>query len=219
MLWRYLQYGQDRTYSEKGDFKLMDPSPPSPSSLLKIRLVSLWFTLQVFLNIAVALYLALHPPDEPVSWFERLDFTVNTGVNAALAVGFWQRRSWAWSAAVVLVPLYWVLHAWHMLVPAEGVLLWPFLLVDAGILAWLHGPRGREGLGAPVTRFRPAALAPPVMGAVALYAATAPLLGLFVAAPVALAVAGVGLRRALKAEVRHGDAETRRRGENVIRKH
>ncbi len=164
------------------------------------KILALWFAFQAFLNIAVTLYLAVSPPPEPATLFARIDLTLNTGVNAALAVGFWERRSWAWSTAVVLVPLYWTLHLWHLLVPAEGLLLWPFLLIDALILGWLLGPRGRTALGAPGDRFRSVALVPPVMGALALYAALAPLFGLFVAAPMGVAVAAVGWRRQFKVQ-------------------
>ncbi|MDF1524746.1 MAG: hypothetical protein RRA15_00385 [bacterium] len=76
---------------------------PRPWSL---RLISIWFAVQVLFNVITAIYLALHPLDEPVSWFERLDLTGNTGINAALAIGLWRRTMWAWSTAVWLVSLY-----------------------------------------------------------------------------------------------------------------
>ncbi|UCF88078.1 MAG: hypothetical protein JSV70_06545 [bacterium] len=190
----------------------MTSSLSSPSSLLKTRLIAIWFFLQVLLNIVIALYLTLYPPDEPVSWFERVDLTVNTGVNLALAVGFWRQTPWAWATAVWLVPLYWALHAWHMLVPAEGVLLWPFLLVDAVILAWLLGSRGRETLGVPEDRWPRLALLPAPMFALGLYALLAPVIGMFIAIAAGLAVVVVGWRRGMprKLDARtrgHGDAE------------
>ncbi|MDF1535338.1 MAG: hypothetical protein P1S46_02410 [bacterium] len=48
------------------------------------KIIAIWFFLQVLLNIVIATYLFLHPPDEPPSWFDRLDLTVNTGINLAL---------------------------------------------------------------------------------------------------------------------------------------
>ena len=195
----------------------LEPGTQNPERKARSpKIIAIWFSFQVLLNVAIALYLALHPPPEPATLFARIDLTVNTGVNAALAVGFWQRRSWAWSTAVVLVPLYWTLHLWHMLVPEEGLLLWPFLLVDAIILAWLLRPPGRRALGAYGNRFRHLAYLPPVMGGLALYAALAPLLGLFVAAPMGVTVVVVGWRRTLKGRAGHGDAETRRRGESHV---
>jgi len=177
--------------------------------LLVIRLISLWFTLQVLLNVVTAIYLTLHPLDEPVSWFERLDLTVNTGINAALAIGFWRRTAWAWSTAVWLIPLYWALHAWHMLVPAEGGLLWPFLMVDAVILSYLLGPKGRNALEASLDRRKGLSWLPAPMFALGLYALLSPILGLFVAAPAAVAVVVVGWRRAVTNKVRRGDTGTR----------
>ncbi len=161
------------------------------------KIISVWFFVQVLLNIAAALYLFLHPPDEPASWFDRIDLTINTGVNLALAVGFWRVKPWAWSTAVVLVPLYWTLHLWHMVVPDEGLLLWPFFLIDALILAYLLNPAGRSVFSAPEGRFKRASLLPPVMGALALYAALAPVLGLFVALVMGVGVVLVGWRRTI----------------------
>jgi hypothetical protein len=184
----------------------MDSGSPilnSQSSILNrgtrvTRLISLWFALQVALNIAITIYLTLHPIDEPVSWFERLDLTVNTGINAALAIGFWRRTVWTWSTAVWLIPLYWALHAWHMLVPAEGVLLWPFLMVDAVILGYLLGPKRRNALEAPPDRWKGLSWLPAPMFALGLYALLAPILGLFIAAPGAVAVVAVGWNRAIQ---------------------
>ena len=160
-----------------------------------LRLLSLWFTLQVLINIVVAVFITLNPPDEPASWFERVDLTVNTGINGALAVGFWRRTPWVWSTTVCLVPLYWALHAWHMLVPAEGLLLWPFLMVDAVILGWLLGPRGRRALDAPPDRWPRLSLIPAPMFALALYALLAPLIGMFIAIAGAVAVMIVGWKK------------------------
>ena len=157
-----------------------------------LRLISLWFSLQVLLNVAAALYLTLNPPDEPVSWFERFDLTVNTGINAALAIGFWRRNHWVWPTAVWLIPLYWALHAWHMLVPAEGLMLWPFLMVDAVILGWLLGEKGRQALDAQPGRWRRLSLLPAPMFALGLYALLAPVIGMFIAIAGAVAVVVVG---------------------------
>ena len=179
---------------------------PQPPALSKVegsirnrlpRIIAAWFFVQVLLNIAAALYLFLHPPDEPASWFDRIDLTINTGINLALAVGFWKARSWAWPTAVVLVPLYWTLHLWHMVVPDEGLLLWPFLLIDALILAYLLNPAGRRVFSAPEGRFKRVSILPPVMGALALYAALAPVLGLFVALAMGVGVVLVGWRRTI----------------------
>jgi hypothetical protein len=162
--------------------------------ILVVRLISLWFSLQVLLNVAIALYLTLYPPDVPVSWFERLDLAVNTGINAALATGFWRRTAWVWATAVWLVPLYWALHAWHMLVPAEGLMLWPFIMVDAVIMGYLLGPNGRQVLDVPPDRWQRLSLLPAPMFALGLYALLAPIIGLFIAAPAAAAVVVVGWR-------------------------
>ena len=175
-----------------------------------MRLISLWFSLQVFLNVTIAVYLTLHPPDEPVSWFERLDLMVNTGINAALAIGFWRRTTWVWSTAVILVPLYWALHAWHMLVPSEGVLLWPFLMVDAVILGYLLDEKGRQVLDAPTDRWQRLSWLPPPMFALGLYALLAPIIGMFIAIAGAVAVVVVGWRRAMSGKF---DARTRGLGD------
>ena len=156
------------------------------------RLIAIWFALQVVLNVTAAIYLTLHPPDEPASWFERLDLTVNTGINAALAIGFWRRTTWVWSTAVWLIPLYWALHAWHMVVPAEGLLLWPFLMVDAIIMGYLLSPKGRHALDAPPDRWQRLSLLPAPMFALGLYALLAPIIGLFIALAAAIAVVVVG---------------------------
>jgi energy-converting hydrogenase Eha subunit A len=163
-----------------------------------MRLIAIWFALQVVLNVTIALYLTLHPPDEPVSWFERFDLTVNTGINAALAIGFWRRTTWAWSTAVWLIPLYWALHAWHMVVPAEGLLLWPFLMVDAVILGWLLGQKGRLVLEVPQERWRLLALLPAPMFALGLYALLAPIIGMFIAIAGAVAVLVVGWKKTIR---------------------
>lgn len=162
------------------------------------RAISLWFSLQVLINVAVAVFITLNPPDEPISWFERMDLTVNTGINAALAIGFWKRTPWVWSTAVWLVPLYWALHAWHMVVPAEGLLLWPFLMVDAVILGWLLSPKGRLALGAPPDRWKRLSLLPAPMFALGLYALLGPITGMFIAIAGAVAVVVVGWRGAIQ---------------------
>ena len=163
-----------------------------------LKVISIWFALQVVLNVTTALYLTLHPPDEPVSWFERLDLTVNTGINAALAIGFWRRTAWSWSTAVWLVPLYWAMHAWHMLVPAEGVLLWPFLMVDAVIMGYLLGPKGRRALEAYLDRWQRLSLLPAPMFALGLYALLAPVIGMFITMAAAIAVVVVGWRKTIQ---------------------
>ena len=168
---------------------------PQPWSL---RLIAIWFALQVIFNVIAAIYLALHPLDEPVSWFERLDLTVNTGINAALAIGLWRRTTWAWSTAVWLIPLYWALHTWHMLVPEEGLMLWPFLMVDAVILGYLLGPKGRNTLDESPDRWRDLALLPAPMFALGLYALLAPVIGMFIAIAGAVAVVVVGWRRVIQ---------------------
>ena len=181
----------------------MSTKPPilnSQSSILNrgtriTRLISIWFALQVLFNVIAAIFLALHPLDEPVSWFERLDLTVNTGINAALAIGLWRRTTWAWSTAVWLIPLYWALHAWHMLVPEEGLMLWPFLLVDAVILGYLLGPKGRNTLDESPDRWRYLALLPAPMFALGLYALLAPVIGMFIAIAGAVAVVVVGWKK------------------------
>ncbi len=173
----------------------MNSSLSSPSSLLKLRLIAFWFALQVFLNIAITIYLTLYPPDEPASWFERLDLTVNTGINAALAIGFWRRAPWAWSTAVWLIPLYWGLHAWHMFIPAEGLLLWPFLMVDAVVMGYLVGPGGRLVFEIHVDRWRLLSLLPAPMFALGLYALLAPTLGMFIALAAGISVVVVGWRK------------------------
>ncbi len=180
---------------------------PRPWSL---RLIAIWFALQVIFNVIAAIYLALHPLDEPVSWFERLDLTVNTGINAALAIGLWRRTTWAWSTAVWLIPLYWALHAWHMLVPEEGLMLWPFLMVDAVILGYLLGPKGRNTLDESPDRWRYLALLPAPMFALGLYALLAPVIGMFIAIAGAVAVVVVGWRRGMP---RKFDARTRGLGD------
>jgi energy-converting hydrogenase Eha subunit A len=177
------------------------PEPGTRNAELKTRLpkiIAIWFSLQVLLNIVSAVYLTFNPPDEPVSWFERLDLMVNTGINAALAIGFWRRTAWVWSTAVWLIPLYWALHVWHMVVPAEGILLWPFLMVDAVILGWLLDPKGRLALEAPPDRWPHLSLLPAPMFALGLYALLAPLIGMFIAIAAAVAVVVVGWRRAIQ---------------------
>jgi len=174
-----------------------------------LKIIAIWFSLQVLLNVVIAAYLTIHPPDEPISWFERLDLTVNTGVNAALAIGIWRRAMWAWSSAVWLVPLYWALHAWHMLVPAEGLMLWPFLMVDAAILGYLLGYKGRLTLGAPPDHWPYLSLLPPPMFGLGLYALLAPVIGMFIALAGAAAVTVVGWRRAVPGKSRRGDTGTR----------
>ncbi|UCG38694.1 MAG: hypothetical protein JSV00_00185 [bacterium] len=169
-------------------------------------IISAWFLLQVLLNVAAALYLAVYPPPEPATLFDRMDLTVNTGVNAALAVGFWKVRPWAWSTALVLIPLYWTIHLWHMLVPIEGLMLWPFLMVDAAVVAYLLGPAGRAVFLVPEGRWERLSLLPPAMAGLALYALLAPVTGLGPAAVAAAAAALVGWWRALKARVGRGDA-------------
>jgi hypothetical protein len=177
------------------------PKPETRNSELQTRwlkVFSIWFALQVLLNVVAAVYLTLHPPNEPVSWFGRLDLTVNTGINAALAIGFWRRTTWVWSTAVWLIPLYWALHAWHMLVPAEGLILWPFLMVDAVIMNYLLGPKGRHALEAPPDRWQRLSLLPAPMFAMGLYALMAPIIGLFIALAAAIAVVVVGWKRAIQ---------------------
>ena len=175
-----------------------NPEPRARS----LYFISIWFALQVVLNVTAALYLTFHPPDEPVSWFERLDLTVNTGINAALAIGFWRRTTWAWSTAVWLIPLYWALHAWHMVVPAEGLLLWPFLMVDAVIMGYLLASKGRQALDAPPDRWQRLSLLPPPMFALGLYALLAPIIGLFVALAAAIAVVAVGWKKTISNLIR-----------------
>jgi hypothetical protein len=178
-----------------------NPKPETRNSEPRARslyFISIWFALQVVLNVTAVLYLTLHPPDEPVSWFERLDLTVNTGINAALAIGFWRRTAWSWSTAVWLIPLYWALHAWHMLVPAEGVLLWPFLMVDAVIMSYLLGPKGRHALQVSPDRWPRLSLISAPMFALGLYALLAPVIGMFIAMAAAIAVVVVGWRRAIQ---------------------
>ena len=165
--------------------------------ILILRLISLWFALQVFLNFAAALYLTLHPPDEPVSWFERLDLTVNTGINAALAIGLWRRTTWVWATAVWLVPLYWIFYAWHMFIPDEGLMLWPFIMVDAVILGYLLGRNGRQVLDVPSDRWQRLSLLPAPMFALGLYALLAPIIGMFLAIAAAVSVVVVGWRRSI----------------------
>jgi hypothetical protein len=167
---------------------VVPPTHPRPL----IRLISLWFILQVLINVLAATHLALHPTDEPVSLFSRLDLIVNTGLNAVLAAGFWRTRPWAWRGAVWFLPVYWFVHLWHLVVPEEGILLWPFLMVDAAVLAWLLGPHGRGAFSVPEGPFRKFSAIPPLMGAVALYAALAPLIGLFPALAAGFAVVFVG---------------------------
>lgn len=167
----------------------------SKREFLIIRLITFWFVLQVVLNVVSGVYLTLYPPDQPISWFDRVDLLVNTGINAALAVGFWGRTTWAWSTAVWLVPLYWTIHLWHMLVPEEGLLLWPFLMIDALILGWLLGSKGRGTLKASPDRWPYLSLLPAPMFALALYALLAPIIGMFVAIPVSAAVIVVGWRK------------------------
>lgn len=171
-----------------------DTRPPAPKTRW-LKVISIWFALQVLLNVVAAIYLTLHPLDEPVSWFERLDLTVNTGINAALAIGFWRRTRWAWPTAVWLIPLYWGLHAWHMLVPAQGLLLWPFLMVDAIIMSYLLGPKGRHALDASPDRWQRLSLIPAPMFALGLYALMAPTIGMFIAIAGAIAVVVVGWGR------------------------
>jgi len=178
-----------------------DTRPPAPNTRW-LKVVSIWFALQVLLNVVAALYLTLHPPDEPVSWFERLDLTVNTGINAALAIGLWRRTTWAWSTAVWLIPLYWALHAWHMVVPAEGLLLWPFLMVDAVIMGYLLGPKGRHALEASPDRWQRFSMLPAPMFALGLYALLAPVIGMFIAMAGAAAVVVVEWRRAISNLIR-----------------
>ena len=197
---------------------MQDPNLKPQTSNLKqeslvLRLISLWFFLQVLLNVASALYLTLYPPDQPISWFDRVDLMVNTGINAALVVGFWRRTGWAWSTAVWLVPLYWTIHLWHMVVPAEGLLLWPFLMVDAVILGWLLGEKGRQSLNAPPARWKYLVLVPAPMFALGLYALLAPILGMFIAIAAGVAVVVVGWRGRILGSVGRGDGETRRHGE------
>jgi len=163
-----------------------------------LKVIAIWFALQVLLNVTAAIYLTLHPPDEPVSWFERLDLTVNTGINAALAIGLWRRTTWAWSTAVWLIPLYWTMHVWHMLVPAEGLLLWPFLMVDAVIMGYLLGPKGRHALEASPDRWQHLSLLTAPMFALGLYALLAPVIGMFIAMAAAIAVVVVGWRKTIQ---------------------
>jgi hypothetical protein len=196
----------------------MDSKPPirNSQSVIRnreariLRLIAIWFALQVVLNVTAALYLTLHPIDEPVSWFERLDLTVNTGINAVLAIGLWRRTTWAWSTAVWLIPLYWALHAWHLFVPAEGILLWPFLMVDAIIMSYLLGPKGRHALEAPTDRWQRLSLLPSPMFALGLYALLAPIIGMFIALGAATAVVVEGWRREMP---RKFDARTRGLGD------
>jgi len=177
------------------------PKPETRNSELQTRwlkVISLWFALQVVLNVVAAVYLTLHPPDEPVSFFERLDLTVNTGINAALAIGLWKRTTWVWSTAVWLIPLYWALHVWHMLVPAEGLLLWPFLMVDAVIMGYLLGPKGRHALEASPDRWQHLSLLTAPMFALGLYAHLSPVIGMFIAKAAAIAVVVVGWRKTIQ---------------------
>jgi hypothetical protein len=160
-----------------------------------IRLISFWFLFQVLLNVAVALYLTLYPPDEPTSLLDRLDLTINTGFNAALAIGFWRASKWAWTVTVWFLPLYWSIHLWHLIVPSEGMLLWPFLMVDAVILAYLLGPTGCNALNASLGRWKHISVLPVLMFALGFYASLAPSVGLGPALAAGLAILGVWIFR------------------------
>jgi energy-converting hydrogenase Eha subunit A len=81
-----------------------------------------------------------------------------------------------------------------MFVPEEGLLLWPFLMVDAVIMGYLVAPKGRQAIGASPDRWVRLSLLPAPMFALGLYALLAPILGMFIALAAGVSVVIIGWR-------------------------
>ena len=72
-------------------------------------------------------------------------------------------------------------------------------MVDAIIMSYLVGPKGRHALEAPTDRWQRFSRLPALMFALGFYALLAPIMGMFIALGAATAVVVVGWRKAILA--------------------
>ena len=114
-----------------------------------IRIIALWLLVSSLGGICFYVLVQVSVIDESFTNLETFDFYVSTLMGLTIFVGLWRCESWGWKAAIILIPLSWVLGIYELFVKYErgiGIVTAPFIIIDALILNYLFRPSVRSFL-------------------------------------------------------------------------
>ncbi len=108
-----------------------------------IRIIALWTLVGSLFGICFHILIQLNIIEEPLTRFEVFDFYFSTLAGLTIFVGLWRFEPWGWKAAVLLIPISWVLSSYGLITDylrGLGILISPFVILDAVILRYLFKP-------------------------------------------------------------------------------
>ena len=108
-----------------------------------IRIIALWTLVGLLFGICFHILIQLNIIEEPLTRFEVFDFYFSTLASLTIFVGLWCFEPWAWKAAVLLIPISWALGSYGLItdyLQGLGILISPFVILDAVILRYLFKP-------------------------------------------------------------------------------
>jgi len=108
-----------------------------------IRIIALWTLVSSLANICFYVLIQLNIIEEPLTGFDVFNFYFSTLAGLTIFVGLWCFEPWGWKAAVLLIPISWVIGCYGLITDysrglAIGTSL--FVILDAAILRYLFKP-------------------------------------------------------------------------------
>ena len=108
-----------------------------------IRIIALWTLVSSLASICFYVLIQLNIIEEPLTGFDVFNFYFSTLAGLTIFIGLWLFEPWGWKAAVLLIPISWVIDCYGLITDySRGLAIATslFAILDASILRYLFKP-------------------------------------------------------------------------------
>jgi hypothetical protein len=105
-----------------------------------IRIIALWTLVSSLFGICFYILIQLNIIEETLTRFDVFDLFFSILAGLILFIGLWHFEPWGWKAAVLLIPISWVIGCYGLITDyfrGLGIFTSPFIIIDAVILSYL----------------------------------------------------------------------------------
>ena len=105
-----------------------------------LKIIALWSLFTALLSTCFYILTQVGIIDEKITRLDLVEFLFNTIAGFAVFVGIWCLKSWGWKAAILLIPVSWILSAYSMAIDYYrllGIFSSPFIIIDGFIMRYL----------------------------------------------------------------------------------
>ena len=108
-----------------------------------ISIIALWKLVTSLIGICFYILIQLDIIEETFTRFDVFAFFFSSVAGLTIFVGLWRFEPWGWKAAVLLIPIYWVIESYGLISGyflGLGIFTSPFIMIDAAILSYFFKP-------------------------------------------------------------------------------